>query len=140
MLYGVKAMPINLYILGPQRPSENLTEIIHSHLQMGKLSASGGPISVITSGWRHDEGEIDPLREVIPLPLLSLPLYHWFDELGSKEPELSAQHKSRQRQIKQYKKFYRKRLHNCLELWKNLDDLEPSDGTSSYSFEEKKYL
>lgn len=135
-------MPINLYILGPQRPSENLTEIIHSHLRLGKISTSGGPISVITSGWRHDEGEIDPLREVIPLPLLSLPLYHWFDELGSKEPELSGQHKSRQRQIKQYKKFYRKRLHNCLELWKNIDDLESSDGTatSSLSFEREEVL
>ena len=120
-------MAINLYILGPQRPSENLTDIIKSHLKSGKLSMNGGPISVITSGWRHDEGEIEPLREAIPLPLLSIPLYHWFDELGHVEPELAAQHKSRQRLIKQYKKFYRRRLHNGLHLWKTLEDMSEKE-------------
>ena len=120
-------MPINLYILGPQRPSENLSEIVQSHLSSGQLSLQGGPISVITSGWRHDEGEIQPLREAIPLPLLSLPLYHWFDELGRVEKELAKQHKSRQRLIKQYKKFYRRRLQNGLHLWRSLEDLSQKE-------------
>ena len=95
-------MPSNLYILGPQGPQENLVELVEDLIATNVLSQNKDPIAVVSTGWRHDESNIDALVKALPLKLKSLPLYNWFDHLGRKEPKLAQMHAGRQIKIKQY--------------------------------------
>ena len=60
-------MPSNLYILGPQGPQENLVELIEDLIATNVLSQSKDPIAVVSTGWRHDESNIDALVKALPL-------------------------------------------------------------------------
>ena len=109
-------MSAPIYILGPQSPTANLPEAIQRF-------APEGPLALISAGWRHGENEHAALNRDLKRPIELLPLYSWFDELGSIEPELSQRSKTRQHQIKAYKNAYRLQLHAALGLWTRMQEL-----------------
>jgi len=110
-----------LIILGPQRPESNLSKTLDAH-------AVTGHVALITAGWRWDEGEIEELAEQAGRPVHHLPLYHWFERVMAKAPELSERYSERQRRIKAYKKLYRIRLHSALAAVRTLREADgPTD-------------
>ena len=109
------AMSGKIYIMGPQSPNPNLPEVLEKNLPEGSLC-------VISTGWRHDEEDIDALESDLDRELTCIPLYRWFDSLGAKEPALSKQHAERQRLIRKFKKMYRMHLHTLLDLWQETQD------------------
>ena len=108
-----------IHILGPQRPTPNIANVLNAHCRRG-------PIAVISAGWRYDESEIQALTRDIQREVYHLPLYEWFDELGDKETELSNEHSERQKKIKAYKKAYRMRLQLDMEYLAFIHQLHKS--------------
>jgi peptidase E len=119
-----------IYIMGPQRPTPNLPEVLEERLP-------DGPLCVISSGWRHDEEDLEALQADLKRDLLPIPLYRWFDSLGSKEPELAKQHADRQRMIRRFKKMYRMHLHTLLDLWTRTQDFKDESTAAFFGSEEK---
>lgn len=107
----------SIHILGPQQPSANLPTVVANHIP-------DGPMAIITAGWRLDESDISALERDLKAPLFLLPLYTWFDFLGSKEPDLAGQHAARQNKIKAYKKIYNLQLQSACDLWTKISDLK----------------
>ena len=106
-----------IHILGPQSPKPNLIEVVNH-------TVPDGPLAVINAGWRHDEDDLHALARDLQRPLLHLPLYRWFDELGQREPELSGLHRQRQKAIKAYKKVYRIQLKAAFDIWNRVRQLQ----------------
>ena len=115
-----------IHILGPQRPTSNLTEVLNKQIPEG-------PVAVINAGWRHDEEDLDALNRDLKRPILHLPLYRWFDELGKIEPELAKKHALRQQAIKSYKKVYKLQLKAALDLWTKIEKLKKKLKLKSFS-------
>ena len=109
-------MSAPVYILGPQSSTANLPQAIQRF-------APDGSLALISAGWRHGESEYDALTRDLKRPINLLPLYSWFDELGTIEPELSLRSKTRQQYIKTYKTAYRLQLHSALGLWTRMQEL-----------------
>ena len=104
----------HLIILGPQRPSPNLLEAV-------EWLGSSGPVAVITAGWRHDEGDVEPLIRHLGREVMHLPLYRWFDEIGDKNAVLAGRYGERQGKIKAFKQVYRLQLQAAMDV---LDKVE----------------
>ncbi len=92
-----------IHILGPQQPTPNLPELLTETLPTGALS-------VLSTGWRMDEEELDTLDAVLHRDLLPLPLYRWFDSLQQKIPSVLQTVSKRQGKIKEAKRVYHERL------------------------------
>ncbi|MCB9742871.1 MAG: hypothetical protein H6741_05165 [Alphaproteobacteria bacterium] len=96
-------MPQPVHLLGPQRPSPNLIEVLrHAELP--------GPIALITAGWRVDEPEIGPLEAHVQREVRHLTLYAWFEELMQAHRALAKEYRARQDRILIAKDLYRARL------------------------------
>jgi hypothetical protein len=96
-----------LLILGPQRPSGNLSTALAG-------VGVSGRVALITAGWRHDESELDALRADlrggIGCETVHLPLYRWFDECMSGSPDLAAAWRLQRDRVLAFKALYRVRL------------------------------
>lgn len=92
-----------ILVLGPQRPRPNLRAALEH-------AGASGPIGLITAGWRHGESELDALRQELPFDALHLPLYRWYDEVMSNNPELRQTYRARQDRILSFKRLYKIRL------------------------------
>lgn len=90
-------------VLGPQRPRPNLSRLLDAR-------GVSGPVAVVSAGWRHDEAELEPFQRDIARPVVSLPLYRWFDEILTANPELAAAYRARQDRIKAFKNLIRTRV------------------------------
>lgn len=120
----------NIHILGPQMPNPNVGDAL------AKFCPTGN-VAVISAGWRYDEGEIQALQNHIKRNVFHIPLYDWFDQLGSVEPELSGLHKKRQKYILATKKAYHIQLQSSLDSWMQIRDLHRKY-PDTYDFEEKE--
>jgi peptidase E len=109
----------SLFLLGPQRPTENVGAALD------RIPGSG-PIVTLTAGWRLDEKELDALHGVVGPDAVHLPLYQWFEECMERMPETRARYRERQQQLMRVKDLYRVRLHRALDavrtLLERLDD------------------
>lgn len=90
-------------VLGPQRPTPNLAEVLDAR-------AVPGPVAVVSAGWRHDEAELAALRRDVGRPVVHLPLYRWFEEVLAQAPDLAEAYRARQDRIKAFKALVRTRL------------------------------
>ena len=86
----------SIHVLGPQGNDSNLTHAVN-------MFCPQGDIAVISAGWRYEECELQGLQRKLGRRLRHIPLYEWFDALGTIEPELSGLHRIRQRRILDYK-------------------------------------
>ncbi len=111
---------MSLIVLGPQRPEPNLPAVLQA-------SGAAGPYVAITAGWRHEEGELERLEEVLGEPVQGVPLYRWFDEMGREQPGLGRAYAARQRRIRAMKDLYRVRLHAAMDAVHALIDRLPDD-------------
>lgn len=102
------AMPGPLLLLGPQRPSPNLSSAL-------ERVGGDGPVVTITAGWRLDECELAALHAAIGPDAQNLPLYEWFEEAMVQMPDTRAMYKERQGQLKRLKRVYRERMHRALD-------------------------
>ncbi len=92
-----------LHLLGPQRPTPNLPEVLAS-------LPSSGPVVYITAGWRHDENDDEALQRDIGSRGKLLPIYAWFEELARTAPALFQAYHAKQQEIRKLKAQYRLRL------------------------------
>lgn len=92
-----------LLVLGPQRPRPNLSAAF-AH------AGGEGPLAIITAGWRHDESELDALKQHLPVDGVHLPLYRWFDTVMAEHPDLKARYRARQDRVLAFKRLYQIRL------------------------------
>lgn len=106
----------SIHIMGPQEPHNNLPQAL-------ELFCPKGDVAVISAGWRYDECELQNLQRDLGRKIRHLPLYDWFDNLGSVEPELSGLHRIRQRQILAYKKVYQINLDAAVDSWNKIQTL-----------------
>jgi peptidase E len=106
-------------LLGPQRPTPNLPAVLEA------LNVTG-PLVAITAGWRHDEAELADLEAAVG-PVISLPLYRWFDRVPTEAPEVAATYEERQNRIKRFKELYRLRMHSALSTVRELVRMLPRD-------------
>lgn len=88
-----------IVVLGPQHPDPNLPAALD-------WADVQGPLAVISAGWRHDEAELGALARAVDRPLVHLPLYRWFDELGQRVPSLAREWHAQQAQIRTLKQAY----------------------------------
>ena len=95
--------PIRL-LLGPQRPTHNLSEAI------AQAGLPEGQIATISAGWQEAENDIDDLREIVGRPLADLRLYARADEVFSADADLARRYRSRQDHLKEQQSLYRQRL------------------------------
>ena len=114
-----------LHLLGPQRRDPNLVQVLDA------LDVSG-PLVAFTAGWRHDEDELGALEDAVG-PIDHLPLYRWFDALGSDAAEIAQLYRERQSRIKRFKQLYRLRMAAGLKTVRALVRLEVVTKTSSNS-------
>ncbi len=110
----------SIHVLGPQGTDKNLNHAIN-------MFCPQGDIAVISAGWRYEECELQSLQKQLGRRLHHIPLYEWFDALGSVEPELSGLHRMRQRRILDYKKVYRINLDAALDSWIAIQHLYRKD-------------
>jgi hypothetical protein len=103
----------SIILLGPQRPNQNLTEVLAT-------VPGEGPVVAITAGWRHDEGEIEALQRAIGPTALHLPIYRWFDEILAEVPALAEGWRQRQAKIMELKALHRLRLHPAIEALRDV--------------------
>lgn len=101
-------MPGPLLLLGPQRPSPNVTQAL-------ERVGGDGPVVTITTGWRLDEGETAALHRAVGPDAVHLPLYQWFEECMDSLPQVRDLYKERQGKLMRLKTLYRDRLHRALE-------------------------
>ena len=113
----------SIHILGPQGSDSNLTHAVN-------MFCPHGDIAVISAGWRYDECELQDLQRKLGRRIRHIPLYEWFDALGSIEPELSGLHRIRQRRILDYKQVYQINLDAALSSWKAIHKLYRSNPNS----------
>ncbi|MEZ4319403.1 MAG: hypothetical protein R3F61_17950 [Myxococcota bacterium] len=106
-------MPGPLLLLGPQRPTPNVTEAL---ARVG----GEGPVVTITAGWRLDESELAALHRAVGPDAVHLPLYRWFEECMEGMPDTRAAYKERQAQLIRLKRVYRERLHRALDAVREL--------------------
>jgi len=97
-----------IILLGPQRPTPNLTEILAD-------LPGEGPVLTITAGWRYDESDRESLDAAIGAGAEPLPLYRWFDEIVGEAPDLARAYKERQRLVRKLKSLYRLRLKHAMD-------------------------
>jgi len=97
-----------IILLGPQRPTPNLTAIVAD-------LPGDGPVLTITAGWRYDESDREALDEAIGADAEPLPLYAWFDEIVGESPALARAYKERQREVRKLKELYRLRLKHAMD-------------------------
>ena len=90
-------------LLGPQVPEPNLRQAV-------KSIHAGGPVVVITAGWRDSEGEIDEVRDNVGRPVEDLMLYHRAEEVFANEPALRELQRERQDKLTELQRLYRIRL------------------------------
>ncbi len=105
----------SLLLLGPQRPSQNLSEAL------GTVPGDG-PVVLITAGWRHDEGEVESLQRVAGSSALHLPIYRWFDELMTSQPALANAWRLRQAKVLELKALHRLRLLPAIDALRQMMD------------------
>lgn len=110
----------SIHVLGPQTPDANLTHAVN-------LFCPQGDLAVISAGWRYEECELQELQRTLGRKIRHIPLYEWFDALGSVEPELSGLHRMRQRRILDYKKVYQINLDATMESWIAIQRLHRSN-------------
>jgi hypothetical protein len=103
-------------VLGPQRPEPNLGAVLR------ELDVRG-PLVAITAGWRHDELEIDNLRNHVG-DVDVLPLYGWYELLRAHAPSVLDAYSRRQDRIKQYKDLYRVRMRAAMAVVRELSGHE----------------
>ena len=109
-------------ILGPQRPSPNVQDVLED-LEVSPRQ----PVSVITAGWRHDEDELAALQHSIRRPIFHVPLYRWWEEICAASTTLARAHAERQDRIIRAKRLYRIRLRGALETVQRLQDVPEPD-------------
>ena len=107
-------------VLGPQRPHPNLARLLDAH-------GVTGAVAVVSAGWRHDESELDAFRRDVARPVVHLPLYQWFDEILSAEPELAAAYRARQDRIKVFKRLIRTRVSAAYDVVLRLESQRVED-------------
>lgn len=120
----------SIHVLGPQGTDSNLTDAVN-------MFCPQGDIAVISAGWRYDECELQDLQRKLGRKIRHIPLYEWFDALGSIEPELSGLHRIRQRRILDYKKVYQINLDAALNSWTDIHKLYRSN-PSTYAKDERE--
>ena len=112
----------SIHVLGPHGSDSNLTHAVN-------MFCPHGDIAVISAGWRYDECELQDLQRKLGRRIRHIPLYEWFDALGSIEPELAGLHRIRQRRILDYKKVYQINLDAAINSWKSIHKLYRSNPT-----------
>jgi hypothetical protein len=90
-------------LLGPQTPEPNLRQAVEN-------IHAGGPVVVITAGWRDSEGEIDELRDNVGRHVEDLMLYRRAEEVFANEPALRELQRERQDKLTELQRLYRIRL------------------------------
>lgn len=95
-------------LLGPQRPSANLREVLTA------AALPEGPVGVISAGWQEGEGELDDLSQLIQNPLVELNLYHRADNIFSADKAFQSVYRQRQDRLQELQKLYRTRLRHLM--------------------------
>jgi hypothetical protein len=101
------------WVLGPQRPVENVTATLSRLQADGRLGE--GPVVLISAGWRMDEVDAPSVLARLGRPVLHLPLYHWHDALRGKAPSVEAAWRARQDRILSLKSAWQVRLRHALD-------------------------
>ncbi|MDX1570288.1 MAG: Type 1 glutamine amidotransferase-like domain-containing protein, partial [Xanthomonadales bacterium] len=91
-------------LLGPQRPSSNLAQLI------GETGIPEGTLAVISAGWQEAEGDLAEIAELIDRPLVDLRLYQRAEGVFEANPALWKAYRERQDGLVQLQGLYRTRL------------------------------
>lgn len=94
-------------MLGAQRFDSTLGSVVRG-------LDCGGPIALITAGWRDREDEDEELRNHLACETVNLRLYHRSDEVNARDPELAKAHRVKQTKLRHKQDFYRIRLEHEL--------------------------
>ena len=92
--------PKSLTILGPERPSPVLPDVL------ARLGVHG-PVALVSAGWRYDEERDEPLREALRPEVRNLGLYAAFRQLERELPDLVAAWTAKQQALRRAKERYR---------------------------------
>lgn len=92
--------PLSLSILGPERPSPVLPDVL------ARLGVRGS-VALVSAGWRYDEMRDEPLREALGLEVKNLGLYAAFRELERELPDLVSAWTAKQQALRRAKEQYR---------------------------------
>lgn len=111
------ATPGARYVLGPQRPTPSVPELVAD-------LPGDGHVVAISAGWRWGEIEQPKVLSDLGVDVLHLPLYKWFDQIRRADLDVHRAHHARQHRIVEAKKLYRLRLVAALDAVRKLDDIE----------------
>ena len=100
-------------LLGPQRFRPSLRDTVRS------LGVEG-PVAVVTAGWQERESEDKELEAHLDCEVVDLLLYHRYDDVLSRDPELRAALRERQNRLKELQELYRLRLGHMLQAAREL--------------------
>ena len=104
---AVNTPPRYVVLLGAQRFDSTLGSVV-------RRLECGGPIALITTGWREREDEDEPLRSHLGCETVNLRLYHRSDDVFTRDPELAGAHRAKQAKLRHKQDFYRIRLEHEL--------------------------
>lgn len=108
-------MPQTVFLLGPQRPTANLANIVD------RINPEG-PIVTITAGWREGEGEVEEIEALVGRGVQDLGLYQRTESVFAQAPELRALHRARQDRLKDLQRLYQIRLRAYIQAARDLYD------------------
>lgn len=94
---------MQMYLLGPQRPTVNLD-------QPFRELETTRPIAVISAGWQEAEGDIDDVHAIVKRELLDLRLYQRAETLFEAAPDLRDLYRRRQDRLQSLQRMHRIRL------------------------------
>lgn len=92
-----------MVLLGAQRFDETLASLVRG-------LDCGGPIALVTAGWREREDEDEALRKHLACETINLRLYQRAAEVFAADRELAQAHRAKQTKLRHKQDFYRIRL------------------------------
>lgn len=113
-------MPGTLHVLGPQRPTPNVPDVL-ANLPVD------GRVVLISAGWRHEETDAPAALARLGVQVTHLPLYDWFEQIRAASPEIGALWKQRQAGVLSFKAAYRERVGAALEALRRLRQRRDAD-------------
>ena len=121
---------VERWVLGPQRPEQNLAGAF------GSRDFPAGPVAVISAGWQEAEGDLDHVSRLVAQPLVDLGLYQRAEQLMEQDPALREAYRERQDRLIELQRLHRRRMR---QLSAAARELLSAEGNTSLLAPERRH-
>ncbi len=104
-------------VLGPQRTETTVGRVVDR-------LAPHGTVAGISAGWQEREAEDGEFNDAVGGRLRNLELHRRGERVLTRDPDLRSAHRAVQRELKELRRLYDRRLGHAMSAWMELMDAE----------------